>query len=255
MATPPGTKCLTRKDYRLIRKTSEKRGTNYLWEVECPYCGKVFKAIPCLLGTYTKSCGCQRGDKPTDYSLPNFRLLRRTDEKRYGRYLWEVECPYCAKVFKAIPGRLGRSKGAKSCGCRNGNPLPKDYSLPNYKLLRRTDEKKGSAYLWEVECPYCGDVFKEVPCVLGKNKISCGCMAQHDYTGEYVNYLYVIRNLGYQARANLPDVSLYECVCTYLGCGKTVRMTSHQLAQGVQSCGCKRRLDRVRRHLNKYKET
>src|SRR5205823_3919347 len=113
MATRPETRCLTRNDYRLIRKTSEMRGTNYLWEVECPYCGKVFKAILCLLGTCTKSCRCQHrlgpgpGERrsrealgiprqPTSAACEATLLQRRLHEDEHGTYDLS---PFCESRF------------------------------------------------------------------------------------------------------------------------------------------------------------
>jgi hypothetical protein len=52
---------------------------------------------------------------------------------------------------------------------------------------------------------------------------------------------------------NGNPISVYECVCTYKGCGNTLLVTSGQLAAGKQSCGCKMSDDMMRRHLDKYK--
>ena len=185
----------------------------------------------------------------------SYRIIRKTAEKRYGVYLWEVECPYCGKVYKQIKSRIGKKHG-KSCGCLRKPPWTTKAAPAGFKIIRQFSEKRpGSSKrnIWEVECPFCGAPFKVLPHQLGKTVFSCGCVRFRDYTGEYVNYLYVVRKIGYRRRRT-QSYSLYECVCTYQGCGMMLYLDTFQLCRKPQSCGCKTRLDRTKRFLDKYKE-
>jgi hypothetical protein len=160
--------------------------------------------------------------------------------------------------------RLGISFNTISERVKRGWPIEKVLSIdrltkdwsghPSYKVLRRTGEKYNGSYLWEVECPYCGNVFKVVPGTLGKAVQSCGCLRYHDYTGETVGFLHVVKIVGtLYFRSDNPRY-LYQCVCTYKGCGRTVLVNAHQLANGKQSCGCKMLEDCKTRHIQMYKE-
>lgn len=133
--------------------------------------------------------------------------------------------------------------------------LTKDWSQHStYKVLKKTSEKYHGRYLWEVECPFCGSVFKARMGSLGKAYLSCGCLSRHDYTGETVNFLHVVKRVGIKVTPGDYPRVLYECVCTYKGCGIKCLVDSHGLSNGRQSCGCKMIEDLKTRDIVKYKE-
>jgi len=133
--------------------------------------------------------------------------------------------------------------------------LTKDWSRhPKYKVLRKTGNTDHGCYLWEVECPFCGSVFQALCRKLGKSVLSCGCLRYHDYTGETVNFLHVVKMVGIKVTPGDVPRFLYECVCTYKGCGLKCLVDAHQLATGKPSCGCKKIQDCKTQAINRYKE-
>jgi hypothetical protein len=67
--------------------------------------------------------------------------------------------------------------------------LTKDYrGHPKYKVLRRTNEKYHGKYMWEVECPFCGTIFKAAPKFLGTGVQSCGCLRRAARIGIYKEF-------------------------------------------------------------------
>ena len=187
-----------------------------------------------------------------------FILLRKTDQKnREGRYLHEVKCPHCPRTFLAVPKYLGGR--IRSCGCLKGK---RKINVGEWEtlLIRKTDQQRGDAFLYEVQCPLCPNTFLGLPKQLGRQVFSCGCLRRAtcaeqgrqtaiDYSDEQVNYLRPVEQVG----RNKRQLVLWKCICTYNGCGNEVIITSKALHQGQVSCGCKWVSDMRRRFLEKYK--
>lgn len=126
-------------------------------------------------------------------------------------------------------------------------------------LLRQTDQKAdASHFFWECRCPYCDALFlARKSDVLGGKQKSCGCRKrQHkrsnfrDYTGQTVNFLYVMKEVG----VDKNHLVIWEAVCLYEGCGNVVHVTSEGLRKGRVSCNCKSRKDTMKRALERYKD-
>lgn len=155
--------------------------------------------------------------------------------------------------FNTLQGRVKRGFSVEKV--LSVDRLTKEWSRhPKYKVIRKTKEKYHGCYMWEVECPFCGTTFKAQCRKLGKSVLSCGCLRYHDYTGETVNFLHVVKMVGVKLTPGDFPRFLYECVCTYKGCGIRCLVDAHLLANGKQSCGCKMIEDCKTRAINKYKE-
>jgi hypothetical protein len=113
--------------FHFVCKTGIRSGSNYLWRVTCPYCGKAFLALKKELGKRVFSCGClrralaMRRTNWVDWSgkTVNFlRVIRQAGVNNQGLVLWEAICTYegCGKRITITSQLLHR--GQESCGCK-----------------------------------------------------------------------------------------------------------------------------------------
>ena len=118
---------------------------------------------------------------------------RVSSEKERPKVLCQCKCGnYTVLINQAF-----KNGTTKSCGCygqliskENGQRVGKlsnkgkDYSQnqdnPFYLYIKRTDEKSGRSFLWDIQCRKCGKIYQEVPSILISNtrrrgNNPCGC--------------------------------------------------------------------------------
>ena len=71
-------------------------------------------------------------------------------------------------------------------------------------------------------------------------------LLRHDYTGEIVGYLKIIKRIENQSIEKIVRV-YWECMCV---CGKTITTTSRNLRRGQKSCGCRSKSTRFSKTLS-----
>lgn len=128
--------------------------------------------------------------------------------------------------IKIFGGDTLAEKSMDLTGCRFGK----------LKVIKRigTDNSRHSIY--ECICD-CGKITTaSTKSLKSGDKKSCGCIrgknTYHDYTGEKIGNLTVIKRIG----VNKSGQPLYDCVCD---CGNKVQVTSKRLKGSKKlSCGC-----------------
>lgn len=104
-------------------------------------------------------------------------------------------------------------------------------------VLRKTDQKKGTTYLYDCLCENCGSVKQFTSNALKKLK-SCGCLRNKgtpkDITGQRKGNLVAIESTGNKSN-NKDYIWLFQCDCGNT-CERTIGAFNH--SQRHQSCGC-----------------
>lgn len=131
-----------------------------------------------------------------------------------------------------------------------GKLKPEDYIGKKYNhltVIRQTDKKKGSSYLWEFQCD-CGNTYYNIMSLVKNNNTkSCGCMksiglikyneSQRSIKiGDKFGKLTVIEELGLRPYTEGHSRMWYKCQCE---CGNIVEKNGNILKNGqTKSCGC-----------------
>ena len=127
---------------------------------------------------------------------------------------------------------------------------PADYIGKKYGLLtviRQTEKKKGSSYIWEFQCD-CGNTYYNIMSyVKNGNTKSCGCQKYKGFkdfnnnnrsikNGDRFGKLVVLEEIGLRPYSEGHSRMWYKCQCD---CGKITEKCGNQLKNGqVKSCGC-----------------
>lgn len=115
----------THGNFKVLEKTNRKRGSTFLYKVEC-FCGNVVELVAKeIRGVKAyKSCGClQFKGAPKDISgkkINKLTALRSTGVKSpNGDFLWEFQCD-CGNKTEVSIGNFN-SGHTKSCGCASAD--------------------------------------------------------------------------------------------------------------------------------------
>jgi hypothetical protein len=127
------------------------------------------------------------------------------------------------------------------------------------RILDKSNIKSDkSHYLYNCVCKRCGIRFLARFYDINKGRVkSCGCVRKkekkrsnfRDWSNETVNFLNVIKQVG----VNKDGLILWECACTFKGCGNVVIVSSAMLRKNKESCGCKQKYDTIKRSLSEYR--
>lgn len=117
------------------------------------------------------------GRKAADYTGRKFNRLtglRNTGRKVCRGFVWAWQCD-CGAIHEALPGAV-TSGSTQSCGClrRESEVISSGDRFGRLVAIEKTDQKRGSSYLWRLRCD-CGAItHATVSAVRGSQK-SCGC--------------------------------------------------------------------------------
>ena len=117
--------------------------------------------------------------------------------------------------------------------------------------IERTDEKRGTCYLWRCRCDCGKELLLEPYKITGGKVQSCGCIRNEkkikDLTGQRFDRLVAIKRLDKKRGSSY----LWLCKCD---CGNYIETSANALLMGnTGSCGCKR-IDAVRKTLGDHGE-
>ncbi|TCT14563.1 hypothetical protein EDC18_10544 [Natranaerovirga pectinivora] len=163
----------------VIGKTVKKKGKSYLWEFKCD-CGNTvyYRACDVKSGS-TKSCGCLKYkrsivDDITGKLYGKLTVIRKTDKKTDGRYLWQCKCD-CDKIVY-VSARALKSGNTSSCGCKKYDDARKvDYTGKRFEKLTVIKRDENIAK-WICKCD-CGKEIIVYGNRLKNGKVkSCGCL-------------------------------------------------------------------------------
>ena len=117
--------------------------------------------------------------------------------------------------------------------------------------IERTDEKRGTCYLWRCRCDCGKELLLEPYKITGGKVQSCGCIRNEkkikDLTGQRFVRLVAIKRLDKKRGSSY----LWLCKCD---CGNYIETSANALLMGnTGSCGCKR-IDAVRKTLGDHGE-
>jgi hypothetical protein len=148
------------------------------------------------------------------------------------------------KVLQVGVLRRGLSR---SCGCLLRETVGKSRRFVGKRfgrltVLKRTDQKRGAAYLYQCRCDCGNEVITPGAPLTSSATRSCGCLkqdaAQHrvrDLTGLRFHRLVVLR----QSEERKSNRVTFLCLCD---CGTEILVAGNALVEGItQSCGCYRR--------------
>lgn len=171
------------KIVKKLEKQKEYGGTLFPTYLQmCPHCENVFEAI---YVKKRKSCGCIDGKDRTGEVLPNgIKLIKRLDKQnKHGSYFYIQKCGLCGKEFEGV-----YNPKLKSCGCisaeRNRSGETNQYGVKILKKVGEVERNKKhnqNCYIYEMECPICGKIFKSR---YNQYLKSCGCLAKSIYSSE-----------------------------------------------------------------------
>lgn len=178
-------------------------------------------------------------------------VLNKTEKRCGHNIVWHCKCE-CGNECDINGGDLRQGK-TKSCGCLRkettsllgtkygGQKQNEDITNQKFNKLTalsyNSEQKK-----WKCKCD-CGNyVYVRISDLKSNNTQSCGCLRKEttsklgksmkeDLTGQKFGRLTVIKDTG--MRQSIHPV--WECICE---CGSVINVTSSNLKNGVQSCGC-----------------
>jgi len=163
-----------------IKDSGERSGSGSVkWLCMCD-CGREATVIGSALRYgNSKSCGCSRKGKAikdlTGQKFTRLTVLKDSGKRKHRAVVWNCICD-CGEKTKATGNAL-IFKRIKSCGCIVHET--KDLTGQKFGKLtatKRTEEKKGGAYLWNCKCD-CGNPKKaRSDCLLNGGVKSCGCL-------------------------------------------------------------------------------
>ena len=115
--------------------------------------------------------------------------------------------------------------------------------------IERTDEKRGTCYLWRCRCDCGKELLLEPYKIIGGKVQSCGCIRNEkkikDLTGQRFDRLVAIRRLDKKRGSSY----LWLCKCD---CGNFIETSANALLMGnTGSCGCKR-IDALRKTVDTH---
>ncbi len=121
------------------------------------------------------------------------------------------------------------------------------------RFIKKTTMKYHRTFLWLAACDICGKQFCGRRWELARTKC---CEAPpkgrtnfRDLAGQFWPYLLVVKEAGVRG-----DRVLWECICTYEGCGRVVIVRGHDIVTGnTRSCGCVARKSAIRRNFETYR--
>ena len=176
------------------------------------------------------------GKKAEDLTGKRFdklTVLERVENAKSGGPRWLCKCD-CGneKIVKA--GNL-KNGSTKSCGCvrrsRVHNMIGKRFE--KLVVIKRVENSKYRGAQWLCKCDCGGETIATTSILNSGKKVSCGCSAFHDLTGQRFGMLEVIKR-----SENTGEKVSWKCKCD---CGCIAICTTSNLLQGTsQSCGCVR---------------
>ncbi len=210
-----------------IENTGQKRGTRFLWKLECD-CGNTVITTPnqVVSGRRT-SCGCDKKSKAqiqierlTGQKFNSLTFIKPTGERNGYRVVWEVLCDCGSINIVRFPSNI-TSGHTKTCGCSNG---PKDWTGYKHNMLtfvRPTNTKcKFGHILWEVLCNCGNTVIRNPSDIIYGKTMSCGCYAksgdnQRKYPKELANARHIwlsnYRECPFDIFLNLTQQDCHYC--------------------------------------------
>ena len=159
--------------------------------------------------------------------------LYPTDKRKNKSIVWMCRCD-CG-TEKEIPAYVMTGGKVKSCGCLSGGKPCKDLlgkKFGNLEVIRKTEERKGSAVVWECRCG-CGNVVLRSSADLKKGrKQSCGCLKKQDIRGKRFGNLVAKKPTTHRKNGYV----MWECLCD---CGEIVYVDLNSLRNNrVKGHGC-----------------
>jgi len=225
-----------------IENTGQKLGGSYIWKLKC-YCGELFERNShSVKRGDTLSCGCRPHNTPEDLTNQIFngcRLIKRTNKKLCGSYIWEIQC-HCGEYFECNSNAI-KSGHTTSCGCSQYNIENLAGQIINEcEFIKNTDKKTSSGnIIWKLRC-HCGKYFEcNSSSIKNGNIKSCGCLAglgsqPEDLTGQIINGLEFIESTGQTSHTTY----IWKLKCY---CGQYFECRSSDIKSGsTRSCGCLR---------------
>lgn len=170
----------------VISKTSQKSGSNYLWECQCE-CGNITYATKYALITgKKKSCGCLRSalgkSKKKDLLGQRFgslEVIEETDQRKDGKVVWKCRCDCGNYIFVSSRDLLGDRKS--HCGCQT---------------VASRGEEKIMALLNKYNIPYEREkTFSDL--IYNGKKLRYDFFVQGSYLIEYDGKQHFIKDSGY----------------------------------------------------------
>ena len=115
--------------------------------------------------------------------------------------------------------------------------------------IERTDEKRGTCYLWRCRCDCGKELLLEPYKIIGGKVQSCGCQRGEkkikDLTGQRFDRLVAIKRLDKKRGSSY----LWLCMCDW---GNYIETSANALLMGnTGSCGCKR-IDALRKTVDTH---
>ena len=166
----------------------------------------------------------------TGQRFGKFIAVRSTEERNFGSVVWECICD-CGNTAFVGAGSL-RSGKIKSCGCLVELNIA-GQRFGKLIAVGPTDERRGSAVVWECKCDCGNTTFAATRDLRSGNTKSCGCLTNAlDLAGQRFGRLTAVRPT--EERLNRQVV--WECKCD---CGNTAFAGAGNLRRGsTKSCGC-----------------
>ena len=210
----------------VIEPTEERRGGKIVWKCQCE-CGNIhFVSSGNLQSKSVLSCGCTNNIyKNLDLSGQIINEL--TVIKKINDTTHLCQCS-CGNEIEVSTRKL-QLNIQKSCGkCEKfiGE------IINNWKILERTQEKRGKYYLYKAECQHCGYIKSKTISEIKQNKGKfCDKCRVKDLTGKVFGRLTV---LGLNRIENRK--SYWDCLCS---CGTKITVNgSNLVSHTTKSCGC-----------------
>ena len=195
----------------------------FLWECICD-CGETTTAKTADLTSGSKSsCGCLKSPSLIGQKFGLLTVIEKTNQKRYGYYLWKVQCE-CGNETLAPSCHL-KNGNKQSCGCL-ANKV-EDLSGQKYNMLtviQMADFRSpNDEILWKCLCD-CGEYTLVVrDKLLSGHTKSCGCLKErgmerhHNWQGGVSQVTkYLRRNLKEWKQKSLESND-FRCIITNKG--------------------------------------
>lgn len=144
------------------------------WKCLCD-CGNTTYKTTGHLNANAVSCGCSQKKDLTGKRFGKLVVLRKTENRKQGAYLWLCQCD-CGNICEKPTGELNAGT-ATSCGCSWRQPaVHEGERFGRLVAVRATEQRSAKSVIWECLCD-CGNTVNVRATILTSgHTTSCGCV-------------------------------------------------------------------------------